>query len=123
MGSSKHSGNAGMAVPRTVADGNMEDFLESFPFLGADAFAEEAQYSGFGLDLTGQEACSIAMAVWQQQLPTLLRGFAVLSVKMLPPDSRSIVQARYTVSFDAPLPPQVLPAQRDRIRNANLTLT
>ena len=39
---------------------------------------------------------------------------------VLPPDSRRQVTARYSLAFEAPVPPQVLPAQRARLLRAGV---
>lgn len=98
-------------------------YLKGFPYLSPDEVAEDIQYAGFGVNLRGREAYVRAAQKWQSKLPMRLQKFTVDSVTVLPPDARSLVAARYRVTFEAPVPLQVLPAQRARIANANLTRT
>lgn len=102
---------------------SLDTLEESFPFLRAEDCADDVQYKGFGVSLSGRDAYVFAAAIWQAQLPMRLKNFAVSEKTLLPADSRSIVSARYKVAFEAPVPPAVLPAQRARIANANLTRT
>ena len=85
--------------------------------------APDVEYRGFGVRLNGRQAYVDAAAAWRQALPERLRSLEVSEKVVLPPDARSIVAARYRVGFDAPVPPQVLPAQRARVRRAELQLT
>ena len=100
-----------------------QGYMDSFPFLCEEECLETMEYRGFGVALSGREAYSAAAASWKSTLPLRLKDFDIRGQTILPPDARSIVSARYTVSFTAPVPPQVLPAQRARVRNANLTRT
>jgi hypothetical protein len=85
-------------------------------------YAAAVQLSGPGLRLTSGSACAASGAQQARALPKLLQDFTVSKKTVLPLDARRCVRARCTVSFAAPLPLQVLPAQRDRVQQANLTL-
>ena len=97
---------------------------ESLPFVSdPELVAPDVEYRGFGVRLDGRQAYIDAATAWRQALPTRLRALEISEKVVLPPDARSIVAARYRVGFEAPVPPQVLPAQRARVSRAELELT
>jgi hypothetical protein len=112
-----------LRTARPIMSTEPEAILPGFPFVREADLDDSCEYQGFGIRLSGREACNKAFSSWKGQLPVRLRNFAVSDITVLPPDARSVISARYTVSFEAPVPPQVLPAQRARIASANLTRT
>ena len=109
--------------PRLIADNNiLSEFSDALPFLPDELLADDAQYNGLGLSLSGRSACAAAASRWRASLPSRLQNFAVEDMTVLPPDGRRIVTCRYRISFDAPVPPAVLPGQRRRLDAAQLTI-
>lgn len=102
---------------------NLDELLETLPFLSSSQLAERVTYTGLGRYLVGREAVASAASRWRSTLPTRLEGFAVEGKTILPPDSRGVVSCRYKLSFTAPVPPAVLPGQRRRLDAAKLTYT
>lgn len=91
----------------------------ALPFvLDPDLLADSVVYNGFGQALRGRAEYMAASTAWASKLPAL-PDFEVRAISVLPPDSRRRVSARYTLAFAAPIPLQVLPAQRARIRRAD----
>ena len=88
---------------------------DALPFWDdAALLSDNVKSSGLGLTLTG-EAYADAAARWRKSLPTRLSKFAIEDVIVLPPDGRRVVSCRYRLSFDAPVPPALLPGQRRRL--------
>lgn len=99
---------------RAAADGDgaaveLERLSAALPYLGEDLLAEDVRYSGLGVTLRGRDAYAAATAAWSQLLPQRLRALRCERKTLLPPDSRRQVTARYSLEFEAPVPPQVLP--------------
>lgn len=94
---------------------------EALPFVcDAALLAEDVQYAGLGLTLSGRDAYSEAAAAWRDELPKRLSGLRLASKTVLPADARRRCSARWSYEFEAPVPPQVLPAQRARVLAAKL---
>ena len=98
----------------------LERLSAALPYLGEELLAEDVRYSGLGVTLRGRDAYAAATAAWSQQLPQRLRALRCERMTVLPPDSRRQVTARYSLEFEAPVPPQVLPAQRARLLRAGV---
>ena len=98
----------------------LDRLAEALPFLSDDIMAEDIVYSGLGLTFEGRAAYAAAASSWSRTLPERLRSWACTSKTVLPPDARRRVSARYSLEFEAPVPPQVLPAQRARLLAAKL---
>ena len=98
--------------------------LEEIPFLcDGTLLADNIKFRGYGQHITGRTDYLAASTAWRDMLRQKLQAFEVTDVVVLPPDARSVVSARYMVSFEAPVPPQVLPGQRARVAQAQLSLT
>lgn len=112
-----------LRLPPTVRmTDTVSQIAQTFPFISNDALlAKDVLYSGFGQRTRGIE--SYPGPALSQHLASRLQGFRISDKVVLPPDSRRRISARYTVAFEAPVPLQVLPAQRRRVADANLTLT
>eukprot|EP00966_Prymnesium_polylepis_P160672 3713789-Prymnesium_polylepis.1 len=111
-------------APHAVAIDTLPALEQTLPFVRDPALvAPDVEYRGFGVTLRGRAAYVEAANAWHVALPARLRSFEVSEKIVLPPDARSIVAARYRVGFEAPVPPQVLPAQRSRVARAELRLT
>lgn len=97
---------------------------DALPFIiNPDLLADSVVYSGLDSRLVGKAAYLEAARAWSTVLPQRLRAFEVDSMTTLPPDGRRVVCARYLLRFQAPVPPQVLPAQRARLARARLEIT
>ena len=111
---------------RAAADGDgdgafvLERLSAALPYLGEELLAEDVRYSGLGVTLRGRDAYAAATAAWSQLLPQRLRALRCERKTVLPPDARRQVTARYSLEFEAPVPPQVLPAQRARLLRAGV---
>ena len=92
----------------------------SLPYLGEELLAEDVRYCGLGVTLRGREAYAAATTAWSRVLPQRLALLQCSAKTVLPPDSRRRVTARYSLEFEAPVPPQVLPAQRARLLRAGV---
>lgn len=101
------------------------DALRSaLPFIDDERLlAENVRYTGLGLTLPDRAAYADAASKWRATLPTRLRNFEITDVVVLPPDGRGVCSLRYKLSFDAPVPPAVLPGQRRRLAAANLQVS
>jgi hypothetical protein len=96
----------------------------ALPFIvDPDLLAESVIYSGLDSRLVGKAAYLEAARAWSTVLPQRLRAFEMDSMTTLPPDARRVVCARWLLRFEAPVPPQVLPAQRARLARARLETT
>ena len=94
---------------------------EALPHVTAGTLiAEDVEYAGLGLTLSGRDAYSAAACAWRDELPKRLRGLRLTSKTVLPVDARRRMSARWSYEFEAPVPPQVLPAQRTRVLAAKL---
>ena len=103
------------------AASDLESLADALPYLSDPALlAADVRYTGLGLALDGREAYSAAASAWQRELPRRLAGLEVTAKTVLPPDARRTVSARYSLEFQAPIPPQVLPAQRARVLAAGM---
>ena len=110
------------SLPMNAVD-TLEALSSELPFLTtADLLSEDVEYTGLGLTLSGRDACMAAASCWSASLPERLRDFTIEDLTVLPPDGRGIVYCRYRISFDAPVPPAVLPGQRRRLAAAQLTI-
>ena len=98
----------------------LELLSAALPFLGEELLAEDVRYSGLGVTLQGRDAYAAATAAWSRVLPQRLGRLQCERKTVLPPDSRRRVTARYSLEFEAPVPPQVLPAQRARLLRAGV---
>lgn len=119
-GSLEETNDAAWARRRAQAVAEQWPFIEE-----ADLYAAAVQLNSPGLRLpsdSSARACATSGAQQARALPSLLQDFSVSKKTMLPLDARRRVRARCTLSFAAPLPLQVLPAQRARVQQANLTL-
>lgn len=97
---------------------------DELPFISSDSvLAEDIVYRGYGAELRGRSVYQAAVDAWSRELPTRLNSFEVADKVVLPADSRGRINGRYKLRFLAPVPPQVLPAQRERVLQANLTRT
>ena len=111
---------------RAAADGDgesaflLERLSAALPYLGEELLAEDVRYSGLGVTLRGRDAYAAATAAWIRLLPQRLRALRCERKTVLPPDSRRQVTARYSLEFEAPVPPQVLSAQRARLLRAGV---
>jgi len=117
--SARHGGLHAMADGDGAAD-VLERLSAALPYLGEELLAEDVRYSGLGVTLRGRDAYAAATAAWSQLLPQRLRALRCERKTVLPPDSRRQVTARYSLAFEAPVPPQVLPAQRARLLRAGV---
>ena len=114
---------------RAAADGDgdsasvLERLSAALPYLGEELLAEDVRYSGLGVTLRGRDAYAAATASWSRLLPQRLRALRCERKTVLPPDSRRQVTARYSLEFEAPVPPQVLPAQRARLLSAGVPIS
>ena len=104
---------------RAAVDGVVE-LSAALPYLSEELLAEDVRYSGLGVTLRGRDAYAAATAAWSRVLPQRLGRLRCERKTVLPPDSRRRVTARYSLEFEAPVPPQVLPAQRARLLRAGV---
>jgi len=133
-----HSGpGANRGVPRTAcrarargrptcssAVNTFSLLADELPFVqNEELLAHDITYSGFGFECAGRDSYAAACTAWQRELPTRLHNFHISDKTFLPADSRGVINGRYKISFLAPVPPQLLPAQRARVMQANLTRT
>ena len=101
---------------RTVA------IAESWPFVGdPDLVTEDVRLNSPACLQQGAESVLAASLLFQEELPQRLTDLRVLSNTVLPPDRR-LIRGKCTIAFAAPLPLQILPAQRSRIQSAQLEL-
>ena len=120
--SARHGGLRAAADGDGAADSAvvLERLSAALPYLGEELLAADVRYSGLGVTLRGRDAYAAATAAWSQLLPQRLRALRCERMTVLPPDSRRQVTARYSLEFEAPVPPQVLPAQRARLLRAGV---
>jgi len=118
--SARHGGLHAMADDGDGAADVLERLSAALPYLGEERLAADVRYSGLGVTLRGRDAYAAATAAWRQLLPQRLRALRCERKTVLPPDSRRQVTARYSLEFEAPVPPQVLPAQRARLLRAGV---
>ena len=118
--SARHGGLRATADDGDGAADVLERLSAALPYLGEELLAEDVRYSGLGVTLRGRDAYAAATAAWSQLLPQRLRALRCERKTVLPPDSRRQVTARYSLEFEAPVPPQVLPAQRARLLRAGV---
>jgi len=112
------------AIRMAAASDSFPKLADELPFLQSpELLADDIIYRGFGAQYKGRQAYAAAAAAWKRELPARLRDFVVSDKVALPADGRGYITSRYKVSFLAPVPLQVLPAQRARIEQANLTRT
>lgn len=104
--------------PRAALD--LDRLAAALPYLSKELLAEDVRYCGLGVTLQGREAYAAATAAWRRVLPQRLASLDCAAKTVLPPDVRRRVTARYSLEFDAPVPPQVLPAQRARLLRAGV---
>lgn len=108
----------------SVSGSIVQPLTEALPFLSvSELLSDDVEYSGLGLSFSGRDAYVSAASKWRKALPTRLPNFECSDVTVLPPDARGIVNCRYRLSFDAPVPPAVLPGQRRRLAAAQLVQT
>ena len=117
IASARHGGPRAALDP---LDDPLERLSAALPYLGAELLAEDVRYSGLGVTLQGRDAYAAATAAWSRVLPQRLGSLQCERKTVLPPDSRRRVTARYSLEFEAPVPPQVLPAQRARLLSAGV---
>jgi len=105
---------------RMAASGVEESsILEALPYLTEESLlAENIRYTGFGQAFEGRCAYIAASRAWADQLPERLKAFNITECTGIIQPRRIV--ARYAVSFSAPVPLQVLPAQRSRLAAAKL---
>ena len=115
--SARHGGPRAALDP---LDDPLERLSAALPYLGEELLAEDVRYSGLGVTLQGRDAYAAATAAWSRVLPQRLGLLKCERKTVLPPDSRRRVTARYSLEFEAPVPPQVLPAQRARLLSAGV---
>ena len=97
---------------------------DQLPFLcDYEALGEDVVYKGFGATLLGRDQYVATSRAWREDLPNRLRALHIRDKVVLPPDARGFISARYVIAFEAPVPPQILPAQRARVANAALERT
>lgn len=103
----------------------LESISEALPFLGAKAelLSNDVTYTGLGQSFFGRDEYVAAAGQWRDVLPSRLRNLECYDKILLPPDARGVVSCRYRLSFDAPVPPAVLPGQRRRLDAAQLERT
>ena len=110
--------------PACAASSTLGALSDALPFIAEAALvAEDVEYSGLGVSIRGRADYCAAAASWKLRLPERLPNFACANKFILPPDARGMVSCRYQLSFDAPVPPAVLPGQRRRLAAARLPLT
>ena len=97
---------------------------DALPFdIDSTLLSDDIQYRGFGVSLEGRDEYTSVQSAFERQIPARLRKFTVSDMTLLPADGRGVMVGRYTVSFEAPVPPQIMPEQRRRLARANLTRT
>ena len=102
----------------------LDALSEQLPFLDAEELlADDVSYRGLGLSLSGRADVCAALGRMRATLPSRLPNFECTDKTLLPPDARNVVTCRYKLSFDAPVPPAVLPAQMRRLDAAQLVRT
>ena len=103
---------------------NLDALAASLPWLDdPDLLSEDFEYNGLGLSFSGRDAFVAAAMSWREALPRRLPELACIDSTVLPPDARGIVSLRYSMTFNAPIPPAVLPGQRRRLAAAKLPRT
>ena len=108
----------------SLSGGTLEAITEALPFLAdTDLLAEGAAYNGMGVSFAGRDEMSETASLWRESLPRRLQSFECTDKVVLPPDQRGKISCRYRISFDATVPPAVLPGQRRRLDAAKLEYT
>jgi len=88
---------------------------DSWPFvLSPDLVTDDVRLDSPACRQLGQSGYLSAMRAFRDGLPLKLVDFKIVNKTVPPPDS-GLMRCRCTVSFAAPLPPQILPAQRARL--------
>ena len=102
------------------ASADLSAISRSLPFItNASLLSDDVQFRAPLSRCRGRDEYVRLMRAWRSDVPARLSGFSAAPATVLPL-SNDTLRCRYTARFVAPVPPQILPAQRARMARAGL---